>query len=287
MDADRLTRLIGTPVVEVHPLPGGSICQAARLRLADGRSVFAKAPRAAAPADFFTAEARGLAWLAAAPTGPPVPAVLAVDAGTLVLDWIDPAAPTTAAADRFGAELAALHLAGADHFGAPWPGYIGSIPMDNTPTGESWPEFYALRRIEPYVRTLRDTGALADPGPFDRLAARLPTLAGPPEPPARLHGDLWSGNLVWTADRVQVVDPAAHGGHRETDLAMLRLFGAPQLAPILDSYANSAADRGSPLAAGWPDRAPLHQVFPLLVHAVIFGGTYLDRALAVARRYAG
>lgn len=287
MDADRLAALIGTPIVAVHPLPGGSICQAVRLGLSDGRTAFAKTFRGAAPADFFSTEARGLAWLAAAPAGPPVPAVLGVDAGSLVLDWIGPVPPTAAAAELFGADLAALHLAGADRFGAPWPGYIGSIPMDNTPAGESWAEFYARRRIEPYVRMLRDAGALADAGPFDRLAARLPALAGPPEPPARLHGDLWSGNLVWAADRVHLVDPAAHGGHRETDLAMLQLFGAPELARILDSYANSAADRGSPLAANWPDRTPLYQVFPLLVHAVIFGGTYLDRAMAVARRYAG
>jgi fructosamine-3-kinase len=152
----------------------------------------------------------------------------------------------------------------------------------------SWAEFYFVCRIEPYVRILIDSGGLPDSAVFDRLAARLPELAGPEEPPARLHGDLWSGNLLWSAaGEVHLIDPAAHGGHRETDLAMLQLFGAPYLTEILDSYANSAADRGNPLAPGWPDRVPLHQLFPLLVHAVLFAGTYRDRALAVARRYAG
>ena len=283
MDADRLGRLLGAAVAEVRPVTGGDICAAYQVRLRDGRTVFAKT--ASVSPDFFAAEARGLDWLAAG--GAPVPAVLGYDAEALILSWLPPGSPTPAGAARAGADLAALHLSGAPTFGAGWPGYIGSLPMDNG-AEPSWPEFYALRRIEPYVRRLRDRGALADTGPFDRLAARLPELAGPPEPPARLHGDLWSGNLLWSASgRAYLVDPAAHGGHRETDLAMLDLFGAPLLDRILDSYANAAAERGSPLAPGWPDRVPLHQLFPLLVHAVLFGGGYRDRAVAVARRYAG
>jgi fructosamine-3-kinase len=285
VDADRLGRLLGAGIVDVRPLSGGSICAAYRVSLDDGRTVFAKAAQVSA--DFFAAEANGLRWLAGA--APPVPEVLAYDEGVLALEWIDPGTPTRAAATHVGADLAALHLAGAPAFGAPWPGYIGSIPMPNDAGScGSWPQFYAQRRIEPYVRTLRDTGALDGTGPFDRLAARLPDLAGPPEPPARLHGDLWSGNLLWSATgRAYLVDPAAHGGHRETDLAMLDLFGTPHLSAILDSYAGAAADRGSPLAPGWADRVPLHQLFPLLVHAVIFGGAYRDRAVTVARRYAG
>ena len=104
----------------------------------------------------------------------------------------------------------------------------------------------------------------------ESVVRRIVDLAGPPEPPARLHGDLWAGNIVWTAERHAVlVDPAAHGGHRETDLAMLGLFGLPQLARVQAAY-----HEVHPLADGWQERQPLHQLFPLLVHAALFGGGY-------------
>src|SRR5262249_28419534 len=152
----------------------------------------------------------------------------------------------------------------------------------------SWPAFYATRRLEPYVRMLRDDGTLDGTAAFDRVLERLPELAGPPEPPARLHGDLWTGHPLWGAgDRVHLVGPAAHAGRRETGVAMLRLFGAPHLERILGSYAEAATGHGRPLAEGVEDRIELHQLFPLLVHAVIFGGGYVRRATTVARRYAG
>ena len=287
VDADRVSVLLKTPVADVSPLDGGSICRAVRVRLAGGRLAFAKSARGVAPPGFFAAEVNGLRWLADADGGPPVPAVLGVDDNVLVIEWVESGPASTEAAEGFGAALAVLHATGADTFGAPWPGYIGSAPMDNA-TEPSWPEFYAARRVLPYVRLLRDEGTLADAAVFDRLVDRLPGLAGPAEPPARLHGDLWSGNVLWGADgRVWLVDPAAHGGHRETDLAMLQLFGAPKLDRILAAYCDAAAAGGRPLAAGWPDRVELHQLFPLLVHAVLFGGGYVGRAVAIARHYAG
>jgi fructosamine-3-kinase len=110
----------------------------------------------------------------------------------------------------------------------------------------------------------------------ERGCARLTGGAvdvGPDEPPARLHGDLWTGNVLWADDGAWVIDPAAHGGHRETDLAMLALFGCPQLDTVLGAY-----DDAAPLAAGWRDRVGLHQLFPLLVHAALFGGGYASSA---------
>jgi fructosamine-3-kinase len=134
--------------------------------------------------------------------------------------------------------------------------------------------------VLPYVRLAADQGALtaADARVIEAAAARAPAVAGPAEPPSRIHGDCWSGNVLWSGGRGWLIDPAAHGGHRETDLAMLALFGAPYLADILAAYQETA-----PLAPGWRDRVPLHQLHPLLVHACLFGASYAVPAVAAAR----
>jgi fructosamine-3-kinase len=272
---------LGAAVVARQPVGGGDICTAEHLALTDGRSVFLKT-RADAPPDFFTVEADGLRWLAAA-RAVAVPAVVAVGATGLALAWVPHGAVTTVVAEAFGRDLARLHRAGAPQIGAPRDGYIGRLPLDNQPAGD-WPTFWWERRLEPYLRQAVERGNV-DAGTiptFDRLAGRLAELAGPPEPPARLHGDLWAGNVVWGADgRAWMVDPAAHGGHRETDLAMLALFGLPHPAIV------AAYDETWPLAAGWRDRVGLHQLHPLLVHAVTHGAGYGYRAVEIARHYAG
>ncbi len=96
--------------------------------------------------------------------------------------------------------------------------------------------------------------------------------------PARLHGDLWSGNVMWTRGGVVLIDPAAHGGHRETDLAMLALFGCPYLAEVLEGYQSVR-----PLRDGWRDRVGLHQLYPLLAHVALFGGGYNRQTEAAAK----
>ena len=260
-------------VVSSTPVGGGSICAAARLTLDDGRVVFAKT-LAGAPPGFFAHEAAGLAWLRDG-GGVPVPEVLDVSDDRLVLEWVEPGPPAPAAAEELGRALARTHAAGAPSFGADDDGWIGSAPLDNT-RGSSWPEWYAERRLLPYVRALDAAGRRA----VEEVVARIGSLAGPPEPPARLHGDLWSGNVLWSAaGPAYVVDPAAHGGHRETDLAMLALFGTPYLDRVVAAY-----DEVSPLAAGWRKRVALHQLFPLLVHATLFDGGYVARAESAARR---
>ncbi len=277
--AARAEALLGHGVVATTSVAGGDICTTTRLRISDGSTAVIKT-RPQAPAGFFAREADGLRWLAEAPGGAPVPELLAADDDCVILAWVEPGKPTTEAAEEFGAALARTHAAGAETFGAPADGFIGLAPLPNRPL-PTWPEFYASRRVMPYVRAAVDRGALTaeQAATIERAMSRIHALAGPEEPPARLHGDLWSGNLVWSTEgRVWLIDPAAHGGHRETDLAMLSLFGAPHLQRILEAY-----DEAAPLADGWQQRVPLHQLHPLLVHAVLFGGGYGARAAQAAQ----
>ncbi len=169
-------------------------------------------------------EATGLRWLADA-GAVRIPTVHGHDDRWLVTDRVPTGRPNPGAAERFGRDLAALHAAGAPAFGSPPPGgpedaYIGLAPMRNA-TGADWPGWYAEHRVLPYLRRAVDDGTIrsAESVVVERVCERLPELAGPPEPPARLHGDLWNGNVLWGADgHAWLIDPAAHGGHRETDL---------------------------------------------------------------------
>ncbi|GAB2829030.1 fructosamine kinase family protein [Actinoallomurus bryophytorum] len=277
--------LLGSTVTEESDLGAGHEWSLRRVTLADGRRVFVKEAGRVLEG-LFAAEANGLRWLAegwrasARTEPPPVPGVLAADDTTLVLPWIESGSPTPQAAERLGRDLATLHGSGADSYGAPWPGYIAELPLDNT-GGDDWPDWYARRRVLPYVRIAVDRGAMSgrDAQEIESAAGHIADTAGPQEPPARIHGDLWSGNVLWGHDHAWLIDPAAHGGHRETDLAMLALFGAPHLDRILAAY-----DEAYPLADGWRARVPLHQLHPLLVHLALFGATYRDQVLAAARR---
>ncbi|MFE9622736.1 fructosamine kinase family protein [Streptomyces sp. NPDC006527] len=271
-------RLTGASALRGRVLSGSL----AEVALDDGRTVMVKRGDGR---DAVRAEATGLRWLADA-GAVRVPVVHGHDERWLVSDRVPSGRPRPQTARRFGRDLAALHRAGAPAFGAPPPGgprdaFIGSAPMRNT-EGEDWPGWYVEHRVLPYLRTAVDDGTVrrAEAAVVERLCARLPELAGPAEPPARLHGDLWNGNVLWGEDgHAWLIDPAAHGGHRETDLAMLGLFGCPHLDDVLDGYQEAA-----PLANGWRDRVGLHQLFPLLVHAVLFGRAYAEQALSVAER---
>ncbi len=284
--SERLGRLLGVPVSRLQVAGAQHGCEHVTATLADGREVYAKAALGAGGghAVAFAAEANGLRWLAE-PGAVAVPGVLGADEHMLVIELVPPGHPTRAVARAFGAGLARTHLAGAPSFGAPWPGYIASLPLDNTrpldnTQGSDWGSWYAERRLVPYLRKASDYGALSgtDVSLVETVAARIGDLAGPPEPPSRIHGDLWSGNVLWSAGRGWLIDPAAHGGHRETDLAMLALFGAPFLDRMLRGYTETA-----PLADGWQARVPLHQLHPLLVHACLFGASYAGQVRASAR----
>jgi fructosamine-3-kinase len=260
---------------------------AARLCLRTGRlaSVTTLTKRRAdAPAQFFEAEAAGLRWLASA-GGAKVVQVARVEPGLIELEQVPEVRSSAQAALAFGAALARTHDAGAAAFGAPPDGWAGPmfIGRRELPAGTdaSWGAFYARDRVLPYLDpalkawnltgeqevVVRDACDLVASGVFDDA-----------EPPARLHGDLWAGNVLWGAEGVVLIDPAAHGGHRETDLAMLELFGCDFLERILEGY-----ESVHPLRDGWRERIPVHQLHPLAVHAAGHGPQY-GAALAMAAR---
>ena len=279
---DLLEERLGARPVSWSSLSGGDVARSRRVELDDDRVVFVKT-HDAPPPGFFTTEAAGLRWLGETGTVR-VPEVLSVDDDPPTSPWSgSPRAlrPRRPEAD-LGRALAALHRAGAPAFGREDRRTTGSRGLPNEPC-ETWVEFYATQRLIPLARLARDGRAL-DPDVvrrIDRVADRLDDLGGPPAPPARLHGDLWSGNRLVDVDGASwLIDPAAHGGHREFDLAMMRLFGGfgeECFGVYADEY---------PLADGWRERIPLHQLAPLVVHAIKFGGGYVgavERALDALR----
>jgi fructosamine-3-kinase len=278
-----LAAALGEEVVALARIAGGDLNDAYRATLAGGRRVFVKTAADAVPGAY-AAEAAGLRWLAEA-RALPVPEVLAVDERFLALGWVEGGGQLDEAA--LGRGLAALHRSGADAPGALPPGVVGTLrlgPLDlpNEPA-DTWPAFYAANRLLPLASMAGDRGALDAAGvrAVEAVAARVGDLAGPDEPVARLHGDLWSGNVhAGTDGRPWLIDPAAYGGHREVDLAMLHLFGSPGPA-FRHAYAEVW-----PLAEGAAERVALYQLFPLLVHAVLFGGSHGALARRAAERYA-
>lgn len=267
-----VARLMGVEVARATVQSGGDVARAHRVELADGTAVFSKT-RLDGPAEFFVTEAAGLEWLRAS-GAVAIPRVVGVETAPplLVLEWV-PAAPGARADEAaFGRALASLHRSGAPCFGREDRRPTGSLGVPNDPA-DTWVEFFRDRRLLPLVALAELRGALAGSTlvALRSVSDRLDELGGEPEAPARLHGDLWAGNrLVDATGRSWLIDPAAHGGHREFDLAMMRLFGGFGPAAF-DAY-----DREHPLADGWQDRVALHQLAPLVVHAIKFGGGYVD-----------
>ncbi|MCL2490635.1 MAG: fructosamine kinase family protein [Propionibacteriaceae bacterium] len=241
--------------------------------------------RSDAPDGLFAAEAAGLDWLRV-DGGAPVVSVFGWTATSITLDRLTPAPPTRQAAEAFGERLAVTHDAGAADFGTPpaghdGPNFIADLPMSTNPE-PTWGVFFAQQRLLPYARQaaaeLGGDGLRVIEALVERLAAGV---FDDDAPPARLHGDLWAGNVLFTEAGAVLIDPSAHGGHRVSDLAMLALFGAPHLERVFAAYEAAS----SQLPPDWRSLIGLHQVYPLLVHTVLFGGGYASQAVQAARAY--
>ena len=233
-------------------------------------------------------EAAGLAWLASG--GAPTAKVIAATPTQLRTELLAHGSPSATSARELGRDLARLHASGAPWFGAPpanydGPGWMGAAPLSFTTEPQPWGRFYAEQRIRPY---LSNVFTAAEAEVIETLCARLEDGSlNHPQPAlvqdqgvgaARIHGDLWSGNVMWTPRGGVLIDPAAQGGHAEEDLATLHTFGAPFLEEIIAGY-----QEVSPLAAGWRDRVGLHQMHILMVHSHLFGRSYVPRTIAVAK----
>ena len=268
---------LGSAVVAWEGVSGGDINEAHAAHLGDGRWVFVKSNRAA-PDGMFAAEARGLDWLGQA-KALRVPKVMAQGPDFLVLEYLQPGRRQPDFDELLGRGLAVLHRAGAPGFGLDHDNFIGRLPQSNQPL-PTWAEFYRERRLLPQLQLAVDAhraSATMRRG-FDNLLARLEESLGPPEPPARVHGDLWGGNVMVDEQGLPcLIDPAVHGGHREVDLAMMRLFGG------FGPRVFAAYEEAFPLPPGHETRVPLYQLYFLMVHVNLFGGAYVasvEQALA-------
>jgi fructosamine-3-kinase len=276
---------LGSAVGGARPLSGGDINQAYAVTLADGRSLFVKT-NARSPRGMFAAEARGLAWLAEA-GALRVPRVVAASAPDeaaqfLALELVSEAARARDFDERLGRGLAALHRHAPPGFGLDHDNFVGRLAQTNGPL-PTWVDFFRDRRLEPQLRLAADEGLASGRmrRGFERLFAALEDLCGPAEPPARLHGDLWGGNLLCDERGAPcLIDPAVYGGHREIDLAMMRLFGG--FGPrVFAAYAEAW-----PLADGHAERVSLYQLYPLMVHVNLFGGGYVSSVESTLDRLA-
>lgn len=287
MISDALRRAVYPHLGPIHgasPVTGGCINRGTRLET-DAGSVFLKYNQRA-PHGLFEAEMRGLDALRDVPHGLVVPRVIALgeaDADVpawIALEWLSTERVRGDRGERLGRGLAALHRASAQGWGWGEGNFIGSLPQANGEAG-SWPAFWRVRRLQPQLDLARRAGRL--PGreaDWERLFLRLPGLLLPAEAdgPSLVHGDLWSGNVMSTAAGPALIDPAVYYGHREVDLAMVDLFGG-----FGDAF-HTAYREAWPLQPGYPQRRPAYQLYYLLVHVNLFGGTYIPQTAAALRQ---
>jgi protein-ribulosamine 3-kinase len=273
-----LEETLGVAVKSTRPIAGGDICRAYLVTLHDESKLFVKT-RPGGPPEMFPTEGRGLEWLAETKTLR-IPEVVAAEVGFLALEFLDSAPKKRGFDEELGQGMAALHQYPADLPGLDHDNFIGPLPQPNEAC-DTWPEFYAEQRLRPRVEEAIRSGKAPNSwlARFETLFRELPSVI-PEEPNSRLHGDLWGGNLlVGPSGEPCLIDPAVYVGHREVDLAMMRLFGGFS-QKVFDSY-----NEVYPLQDGYLQRVDLYQLYPLLVHVNLFGAGYVSSVERVLERY--
>lgn len=273
----------GVNIARYEQVSGGDINQAYCLFAGDAK-YFLKVNDVSLYPAMFEKEARGLQALAKNATTIKIPRVIKYDAigndQYLLMEWIEKGKPVKDSMERFGSAVANMHRHTNSSFGWEEDNYIGSLPQQNS-RRDSWPLFYGECRIFPLVRLLFNSGAFSktDTVAAESFCKKIYQLF-PEELPALQHGDLWAGNFMTTnTGGVAIYDPAVYYGHREMDLGMSKLFGGfdPR---FYDSY-----DNIYPLEKKWLQRLPITQLYPLLVHAVLFGGHYVNTAREIIKKF--
>lgn len=265
-------------VVSQRPVSGGCINNGMILRTASGRSFFLKL-NPDSPVDMFSREVAGLEALRVS-DGPSVPLPYLHGRTFLLMEDLAPAARGVDYWVSFGRKLAALHKYTNEQFGFGADNYIGSTPQPNPWAADGF-EFFAQQRLLFMARKARERGLLdrGDEARVAALAGRLPLLV-PQQPPSLIHGDLWSGNALTTEDGAPaIIDPAAHYGWAEAELAMTTLFGS------FPSEFYRAYEEVRPLETGYPSRYPIYNLYHLLNHLILFGRGYWGQVDAILRRY--
>ena len=264
-------------IINQVAITGGDINYSARLDIDSGERFFVKW-NLRTPENMFQTEAQGLELLASAGSGLVIPQVRLVGNDFLVMEYIEESSYGNAY--LFGSQLAQLHRKSNELFGLDTSNYIDRLPQSNRYHAD-WLEFFIRERIEPQVKMAIDSGKL--PSSFHSIFERVfnyTYVIFPDEPPALLHGDLWNGNYMWTSSGdTAIYDPAVYFGHREMDLAMTRLFGG-----FSEEFYHGYNDI-YPLKKGYEERFKLCNLYPILVHANLFGGGYVSQAKNLLRQF--
>lgn len=280
--SELLETLLGKQVTAeaLHYAGGGCINKAVHVQT-DAGAFFIKWNNLQAYPGMFEAEQKGLDLLRASCTLH-IPKVFGIiNSGTmayLVMEYVKPGRKSRQFWERFGSGLAAMHRCSGAYFGLDHINYIGSLPQFNKPC-TTWPEFFLSQRLRPQLDLAVKNGNLPSSlqHELDKLAKAM-EIWFPAEPPALLHGDLWSGNyLAGDPEETYLIDPAVYFGHREMDLAMTRLFGG------FDPLFYEAYQDAYPLGEDWKSRIDICNLYPLLVHVNLFGGTYATEVIQILR----
>jgi len=265
-------------VISVTSVLGGDINETYKLETSKG-VYFVKINDGTKYPEMFAKEANGLNALAQTKMIK-IPSVIHFENSFLLLEWIEHGDKKQGFWNVFGSNLAKLHQVTNDRFGFEEDNYIGSLIQSNS-WQSTWTDFFVLQRLEPQLKLARENNLLdaSIAKSFDRLFHKLEILF-PKEAPALIHGDLWSGNFMVSTDGSPVImDPAVYYGHREMDLAMTQLFGG------FDSKMYFSYNEQFPLEQGWEERVPLCNIYPLLVHVNLFGGSYVNQVEQVLGRF--